>query len=171
MSFYRSFYSLNLSTVFKTAFLFNESKFSVVNCLQRHYILQYLYCGALYNQWKSKNALFYWRNGATTLSIKGSLETINIHNTHHKMPQHNNVSGVKLSVAFHVLLCWMSLCWVSLYWMQLCWVSWGQTRHAGSGISIYWVSLWWMSRRHPWWVDQLVNLVCQPTNPSFHGHE
>ncbi len=48
------FSSFNLSTVFKDTFLFNETKFSAVNCLQWHYILKYLFCGTLYIQLKSK---------------------------------------------------------------------------------------------------------------------
>jgi len=42
------------------------------------------------------------------------------------------LSVIVLSVALHLLLCWMSLCWVSLCWMSLCWMSWRQKKHSRS---------------------------------------
>ncbi len=83
--------------------------------------------------------LLYRPLGATTITIEGFYVTLSsIGDT-----QHNNalcwLSVIKLSVAFYLYSCWMSLCsmslyWVSLYSMSLCWVSW---RHPPFGCQMH----------------------------------
>jgi hypothetical protein len=61
--------------------------------------------------------------------------------------QHDNtvirLNVIMLSVAFHLLLCWMPLLWVLLRWLPLCWMPlcWMSL----CWVSLYFVSLCWAS--------------------------
>ncbi len=121
-------------------------------CLQHK--LPYILPSATLVSITTPSIMTFW---IITFSIKVLFVTLGINDAQPKWQSVSN--AVMLSVAFHVLLCWMPVCWLSLCCVSFLWVSW---RH------LTLANIWptWLANTSPG-----VILVVAETLPTRHERD